>query len=337
MKPMTKKERIDAAVQGQPVDRIPASFWRHFYESEDSPRGLADAMLSHQENFQWDFVKVNPRASYHHEDWGASYRFFKDGLTKPERLDYPVKRISDLGNIRPLEPLKSRVLKDHLDALHYIKKGLESKVYFLMTVFTPVSIVADLAGSREIFQEYVQEDPALVESAIEAVTLTFEAFVTELRNVGVSGLFFATTHWGTYDRFTDDQFNRFSRPYDMRILSLVKDCPFNVLHVCKKNNMLEKLADYPVHAFSWDTTAPSNPGLGKGKELLGRCVIGGIDHEKTMSLRTSMGCLAQANEALRQTGGIGWILGPGCTYSPGAPQSSLKALREWVEKVSAGR
>ena len=67
----------------------------------------------------------------------------------------------------------------------------------------------------------------------------------------MSGLFYATTHWGNYDRLNDAQFERFSRPFDLRLLKLAQSCPFNVLHVCKSNNMLEKLSDYPVHAFNW--------------------------------------------------------------------------------------
>lgn len=333
MKTMSKKERIDAILVGEPVDRIPVSFWRHFYEWEDTPRGLADAMLLFQENYDWDFMKVNPRASYHHEDWGTSYKFFKDGKTKPERMEYPVKKLTDLGKIKPLDPLKSKVLKDHIDALHYINKGLSGKMYFLMTVFTPLSIVADLAENKEIFKEYMLEDPSLVKNAIEAVTLTFEKFIEEILNVGISGLFYATTHWGTYDRLTDEEFNEFSRPYDMRILKLVRDCPFNILHVCKSRNMLERLADYPVHAFNWDSTDPSNKSLWEGKEILKKTVIGGIDHVRTLPKGTPDDCVKQAEIAMEKLGTTGWILSGGCTFEPGVPSSNLKALREWVDKV----
>jgi len=336
MKKMTKKERIDMVLAGQPVDRIPASFWRHFYEREDTPRGLADAMLLFQENYDWDFMKVNPRASYHFEDWGAKFKFFRDGKTKPEMLDYPIKKISDLERIKPLKPLESNVLKDHIDALHYIRKGLPKNMYFVMTVFTPISIVADMVESKDIFEEYLQEDPKLVKSAIEAVTRTFEKFVEEILNVGVSGLFYATTHWGTYTRITDEQFDEFSRPYDMRILNLVKDCPFNILHVCKSENMLKKLSNYPVDAFNWDTSDPSNMSLWEGKEIVKKTVIGGIDHNDTILSASPADCIKAAETAKLRLGSTGWILGAGCTFPPETPPANLKALREWVEKVTVG-
>jgi uroporphyrinogen decarboxylase len=329
---MTKKERIDAILTGQPVDRIPVSFWRHFYEMEDTPGGLADAMLSYQNNYDWDFMKVNPRASYHHEDWGASYKFFKDGFTKPERLDCPVKKLSDLAEIKPLEPLKAPVLKDHLDAVHLISKGVPKNFYYIMTIFTPLSILGDMTTSRDKLLEYMQEDPKLVKQAIEAVTITFEKFTEELLNIGVSGLYFATTYWGSYDRMTDESFNEFSRPYDMRILNLVKDCPFNILHVCKSNNMLLKLADYPVHLLSWDATDPTNKNLWEGKEMTGKAVAGGIDHIKTLPKGTEADCMKQAEETAKKMGGKGWMMAPGCTYPPETPSANLVSLRKFVEE-----
>ncbi len=43
---MTKKERIDAALKGDPVDLVPISFWRHFYLQERDAGLLADALLA---------------------------------------------------------------------------------------------------------------------------------------------------------------------------------------------------------------------------------------------------------------------------------------------------
>lgn len=334
MKSMTKRERIEMTLSGQPVDRIPVSFWRHFYELEDTPRGLADAMLLFQQNYDWDFVKVNVRASCHHEDWGAKYRFFKDGKRKPERLDYPVKKLSHLDKIAPIRPMDTEVLKGHIDALHYIKKGLPKDTYFIMTIFTPLSIVGDMCENRDRLNEYILEDPALVKKAVESVTVTFEKFVEEILNVGISGLFYATTYWGTYDRLTDEQFDEFSRPYDLRILKLVQNCPLNILHVCKGNNMLKKLADFPVGVINWDASDPTNMKLWEGREAVGnKVVMGGIDHRKTLPLGTPEDCIAQADQALKKLGPNGWMLGAGCTFPPETPSENLRALRKWVEEA----
>ena len=56
------------------MDRPPVSMWRHFYAEETAADTLAEAMLGFQREYDWDFMKVNPRASYHAEDWGLEMR-----------------------------------------------------------------------------------------------------------------------------------------------------------------------------------------------------------------------------------------------------------------------
>ena len=60
---MNSLERVTAALTGKPFDRPPISMWRHFYEHEMSADGMAQAMLAFQDEFQWDFMKINPRAN----------------------------------------------------------------------------------------------------------------------------------------------------------------------------------------------------------------------------------------------------------------------------------
>jgi uroporphyrinogen decarboxylase len=74
MDQMNRRERVRAALQGKPVDRPPISFWRHFFDKETSAAGLAEAMLDFQCTYDWDFMKVNPRACYHAEPWGCRFQ-----------------------------------------------------------------------------------------------------------------------------------------------------------------------------------------------------------------------------------------------------------------------
>ena len=111
---MTHWERVRAALEGAPVDRAPVSVWRHFLAEETAAQSLADAMLGFQREYDWDFMKVNPRASYHSEDWGLKLRFgaAEDGghLT----VDWPVKEGADWDKIEPLDPRKG-VLAEQLE------------------------------------------------------------------------------------------------------------------------------------------------------------------------------------------------------------------------------
>ena len=65
MSGMSKRERVMAALQGGAVDHVPVSFWGHDFLREWSPEGLAAAMLESVQTYDYDFLKVNPRATYY--------------------------------------------------------------------------------------------------------------------------------------------------------------------------------------------------------------------------------------------------------------------------------
>ena len=70
MKQMSRRERVMAAVNRQPVDRVPYAVWRHFPSVDRSPAGLAQATLRFHERYGSDFLKITPRGGYAVEAWG---------------------------------------------------------------------------------------------------------------------------------------------------------------------------------------------------------------------------------------------------------------------------
>ncbi len=326
MAAMTKKERVKTALKGEAVDRPPASFWRHFYESETTAEGLADAMLGFQRKYDWDFVKVNPRASYHVEGWGVALEFSGQPHVAPKRLDYPVKSSADWARIRPL-PLDQGPLAEQLKALQLIKEGLKGEAFFVETIFSPLSIAGDLVGSSGQLQKDLRESPATVHQALQVITETFAPFAQRCLEVGASGIFFATTDWASYDLLTDREYDEFGRAYDLQVLKNVQDgADLNVLHVCKDHNMLFALADYPVHAINWDATSPTNPNLKQGLEKCRQAVIGGIDRH-TLRTGTPDDVVAEVERAKEMTGGHRWMLGPSCSIPTESREENLRAAR----------
>ena len=90
MAAMTPRERVWAALRGDPVDRPPVSFWGHFYHREATAVDLVEATLEHQREYGWDWVKLNPRKHYHVEDWGVRYRYSGRAAEKPVLEAWPV-------------------------------------------------------------------------------------------------------------------------------------------------------------------------------------------------------------------------------------------------------
>ena len=229
---LTKQERVQAALEGETVDRPPISVWRHFYDKETTVQGLVESMLGFQRHHNWDFMKVNPRAQYHVEDWGATFQYPADPTEGPTTLDVPVGSPEQWDQIEPLKATTG-VLGEHLKALSDIKNGLAGEAPFIMTVFNPISIVGRLVESEGTLVEQMRSHPDKVHSALEVVTQTFSSYVSEILNAGADGIFFATTSWATTDLITGEQYAEFGCPYDLRVLDAAKDAWFNILHVCR--------------------------------------------------------------------------------------------------------
>jgi uroporphyrinogen decarboxylase len=327
---MTHWERIRAALRGEDVDRVPVSMWRHFFSKETSAESLAKAMLSFQDRFDWDFMKVNPRASYHVEDWGVRTEYHGDA--EPEVVETPVKTHHDWLKLGVLD-INKGVLQEHLTGLELISRGLNGTLPFIMTVFTPLSIVSRLVGSEEVFLSHLREHTDEVNHALEVITETFINFSRACIDRGASGLFYATTAWATADRLTEEEYLKYARPYDLKLLAALPPAEFHVMHVCRQNNLLRAVKDYPVHAFNWDARGSGNPSLAEGKRIIGRPavpVIGGIAHDGSLVESAPVQLAAEVKGMRVALGKQGWMLGPGCTFPPETPGANLQAIRRAV-------
>lgn len=326
---MDKRERVDAALRGAEVDRAPISFWGHDYLREWTAEGLAAAMLENYRTYDWDYMKVNPRASYHVEDWGATLRRTTDPNRGHTFTYAPVQGPGDWRTLRPLEADKG-VLGEQLDALRLIRDDLRGEAYFIQTIFSPLSVAKYLVGNTPgPVKASIAEHPDALKAALEVITETFRTYATACLEAGASGIFFATTGWASADELTEDQYKDFGIPYDLRVLEAVAGrAPFNVLHNCGEHIFFDLLADYPVAAISWAATLPGNPSLGEGLRRTSKAAMGGVSEKTTLVDGTPEEVAAEVRRALEETGGRRVLLAPGCSIPPRTPPANLRAAAE---------
>ena len=329
---MTSRERVWAALRGEPVDRPPVSFWGHFYDRESSAKDLVEATLEFQREYGWDWVKLNPRKHYHVEPWGVSYRYSGTRTTKPTLETWPVHEARDWSAVTE-RPHDQGALAEQLEAVRMLKRGLSADVPFVQTVFTPLAILGEMVREPATLRSHMQSDPELVRGALEAVTRTFEKYVRALISAGADGVYLATVDWASRDLLSPDEYRAWARPYDERLLASAAGAPFNVLHVCKRRNLLLELADYPVSAFSWAATDSSNPSLAEAHQRLRAAVMGGISQEDALQQPSPARAVEEFQRALEQTGGRRWLAAPGCSIPPETPAENLRAVRAAVDSV----
>lgn len=142
MAQLSKRARVDAALRGEPVDRVPVAAWRHFIPEERRPATLAQISLAHFHDFDWDWLKVNPRATYYAEAWGNRYDYSQYDSVLPKLIDGPLHTPADLEKIEPVNPTAG-VFAEHIELVRLIKAGI-GDAHFLQTVFSPLSVLAAL-------------------------------------------------------------------------------------------------------------------------------------------------------------------------------------------------
>lgn len=325
---MNKKERVDAALRGDAVDRVPASMWGHDFTREWNVQTFVEAMVENFTRYDWDYMKVNPRAVYHVQDWGVKARPSGEPYKGPIFESSPIRGAADWKRIRPVEPDQG-ALGEQLHALQLINHSIGYDAYFVQTIFCPLGVAKYLAGNKnEPVLQTMHEDRKALHAALRVITETFTTYAIACLEQGASGIFYATNKWASESLLTPDQYREFGEQYDLEFLDAIKSrSKFNILHNCGSHIFFDQLASYPVQAINWDARAEGNPDLREGKARSGQAVMGGIS-QNTLKNGVPDQVQEEVADALNQTGGTHFLLAPGCSIPPETPAKNLEAIRK---------
>ena len=331
MERYSHRERIQMIIAGETPDRFAASFWRHFFHVEHRAEGTADAMLAFQKEFDWDFMKINPRADFHVEDWGHRSKWSRDEFTKHEKTNFPIKTVDDWAKIT-VNPPTAPALAEHLKVTSEIRKRSEKELPLLMTIFNPISVAGRMVPDRKMLVEHLRTAPEKVEPALRAITDTYVAYAGEQRNAGADGLFFATLQWASADMLTWDEYKRFGVPYDLEVLKATESDAINLLHVCAGDNYLKQLCaidGYQAALVNWDANDPSNLPLDKADETTRpRVMVGGVDQEGWLRHGDPEEVAHLTDKLKDRFSRHRLIIGPGCVVPPEVDYANLHAIRK---------
>lgn len=329
MSAMTKKERLQAAINGEAVDRPPVALWRHFPGDDYRPEDLAAATLEFQRRYDFDFVKVTPASSFCIHDWGAQDIWTGDPEGTREYTFHPVQAPQDWYNLSILNPTEGE-LGAQLRCLRLIADGLAGEVPFIQTIFSPLAQAKNLVGAERL-AVHMRRYPDALRAGLETITQTTINFILAARETGIAGIFYAVQH-AQYSLLSEEEYKVFGRPYDMRILEAAQGLWLNVLHLHGREVMFELVADYPVQVINWHDRE-TRPTLAEALSRTKLALCGGLQRWDTIVQGTPELVRSEAADAIAQTGGRRFILGTGCVVPVVAPFSNIRAAREAVESV----
>lgn len=329
---MNRRARLYAAMSGGSPDRVPVSAWGHWYDREVSAADFAEVTTSFQRAYDWDFVKLHARASYHVEGFGFRYEPSTDPAKAHRTIATPIREPGDWRRLRPLT-LRDPGLAEQIEAIRRVRGHLDPDVPMIMTVFLPLD-VADKLVDRDgtLLRRHIDEDEAAVATGLATIAESFVPFVEAVAAEGVDGIFFSTK-WANAKRLPLETYRRLARGFDRAVIGAAQRLPCNMLHLCEDAVYMSDLVDYPVRCLHWETQAANNPGIADALALLppDRSAGGGVD-PKTLATGTPDEVARKAREAIAQSGGRRFVLGPGCSIQTAAtPRANLLALRRAVE------
>ncbi|GAA5415712.1 hypothetical protein Pryu01_00744 [Paraliobacillus ryukyuensis] len=333
----TKHDRFQALLQGEFTDRPIVSCWHHFLEYEQTAEDLAKATIMFAKKYNWDWIKVNPRATYLAEAFGNRYDFTDYASVFPRQTHAVVQKSEDLRLINKVAITESAPLQEQLKAVKLIRTGLPGTP-IVQTLFSPLTILLFLSGNSSYVDQkmhgsdtplaidkLIYSNRSSVHQALHEIALTMAAYVQELETIGVDGVFYAVTGTANPDLFDEATFNELSRPYDLIVLHAMEKGQ-RILHTCGPNAHPERFDDYPIEGISWDTKAAGNPDL---TVSLTKTKVAGVDYHIFAGNQEEL-IAQQAKEALQQIKKQPLLLAPNCAVSVDATEDALHTLRQSV-------
>ncbi|NMO76952.1 uroporphyrinogen decarboxylase family protein [Niallia alba] len=333
----TKQDRFNALLSGEKADRPIISGWRHFIDKEQNANDLTSSTVNFTKKYNWDWVKINPRATYLAEIWGNEYDFTDYHSVFPRQLTTILPKPSDVWKLEARKVFKSSSLLEQLAACKNIRTELP-EIPLTQTIFSPLSVLLFIAGRSAYvyetvfgidtpvtFESLFVENRSGVHHALHVIVLTIAEYVQELDRVGINGLFYAVTGTANPNLFDEAAFNEFSRPYDLIVLEAAQNGK-RILHTCGPNAQPEKFNDYPIEGISWDTKATGNPSLLANVKAT---VVGGVDHHlfaenhvKTITNETKNALKLMENKP--------FIVAPNCAIPLNVTEETLYAFRKSI-------
>ena len=323
--PISHRQRLEACLSGQPVDRVPAALWRHFPVDDQTPDGLARATYVFQQTFDFDLVKVTPSSSYCLKDWGVQdiWRGASEGTRDYTRR--VIQNPEDWRSLPALDPHHGH-LGAELACIRLLRQQLGADTPILQTIFSPLAQAKNLVGGAELLV-HLRRFPDAVHAGLQVIAESTRRFVEASQQAGVDGVFYAVQH-AQYGLLTEAEFQAFGKRYDLAVLEPAGELWLNMLHLHGVEVMFDQVADYPVQIINWHDreTAPS---LALGQKRFPGVVCGGVLRD-SLTYGAPDQVRAEALDALQATEGARFILGTGCVTPVIAPYGNLLALRQSV-------
>lgn len=316
---ITHRERLENCLIGQKPDKTPIALWRHFPVDDQTPDGLAHAVIEFQRRFDFDLVKVTPASSYCLKDWGIEDEWRGNPEGTRQYVHKAIISPDDWQKLTVLDPYKG-ALGDQLSCLKIVYDELGPDVPILQTIFNPLAQAKNLAGSETLLV-HLRQYPEAVLEGLKTIAAGTKRFIEAANKTGISGVFYAVQH-ANYQLLSEAEYTKFGSNFDLDILEATRGNWLNMLHLHGLNVIFKLFTNYPVQIINWHDRE-TFPSLSEGKKLFRGALCGGLQRERTMELGSPEQVYSEARDAIVTTENTRYILGTGCVIKITTPRANI--------------
>lgn len=330
---MTSKERVVAALAGQPYDRIPVlmllsdqaarAIGVSVGEYQNSARLLAHGQLTAWREYGMDMINTGPGLTGIAEAAGSRLTFPDDTAYVAE---VAIKESADLDRLRVPDPCRDGRLPLFLEATDTVLKEVDNQVPVSLTTAGPFTTASGLRGTEQLMRD-LRRNPDFVHRLMRFATDSTIPFVREALKMGARIGIAEPVASGTL--ISRPQFLEFVAPYLKELISAVAEQSGAApsLHICGNSSRIwHDMADCGAGTLSLDDEVD----LAEARAAVGERValVGNIRPATTMALGTTDDVRRNVIECLLKGVGNpkGYILGLGCALPINTPVENIHAL-----------
>jgi uroporphyrinogen decarboxylase len=286
---LTARERVDRAIRGQDLDRVPFTYWYHFGLEKEPPEKFAAATLSFHKRLQTDLVKV--------------------------MSDFPYPRDASKVHDNPFPA--------QLRALALIRDGLAGEARFVETIFNPWNVAEKLTSKEEV-QRLRRDEPQKLLDQLERIARSEANHARRAVQTGASGVFLAIAN-AQHGILTAEEYRKFSEPFDRIVLEAVTSAPINILHLHGDKVYLHAFTSrhWPVSAINYSAQG-TGVSIADFRTRFNGVIMGGLDEVNFRKL--TRGDLLKQTRVAREAAGKRFILSPGCSVPNDTTDEELLRL-----------
>jgi uroporphyrinogen decarboxylase len=308
---MTAAERVRAALEGAPVDRVPFCFWHHFRPEGSGERMAQLTMEFFRQKFDLDIVKIMP--DLHYPD--------------PQALQWSmVPRLS----------LDTASFQQQLICIRILREQLGQDYPLILTLFSPFTYATRFLGKAEAIEQ-ARQDFDLFARGLMVVAQNLRDLIHAAIDAGASGVFFSCMGATNID-LTKDEYARIARPYDLMALEGAQNGWLNVVHIHADPSQegdqiyFDSFTDYPVSVMSWSDRL-TGPSLSEALTMTDKCLMGGLWERGPLTHGSEGELDNEIMSAISQTKGRRLILANGCSIPDDTSEEWLHTARRLVDHL----